>query len=120
MRRVILVSWGLTLSCIIVSITLLTPSTFALTGEGETTLPEEFALITDSDLAEDYQAIFDNLEDMEGEVLLYLTYSETKSEINRIGALLSEQIALGNLDQSAHSALMKALWEKFNTLEYEW
>ncbi len=120
MRKVLQINWGLTLSFTITWLMLLSLQTFALTGEGETTLPEEFALITDSDLAEDYQAIFDNLEDMEGEVLLYLTYSETKSEINRIGALLSEQIALGNLDQSAHGALMKALWEKFNTLEYEW
>jgi len=82
--------------------------------------PAELALITDADLADSYLQLYEKLTDMEGELVLYSTYSETESEINRISALLSEQIALGNIDQSAYEVLMRVLREKFNTLKHEW
>jgi hypothetical protein len=92
---------------------------YSWAGEKDKTLPAEFAMITDSDLSNQYQTLYEKLADMQGETLLYSQYSEVKSETNRISALLSEQLALGTLDQTAHDLLIKALWDKFNGLKYE-
>jgi hypothetical protein len=102
-----------------VALFLLLTQGFSLAGEKDKTLPAEFAMITDSDLASQYRTLFEKLADMQGETLLYSQYSEEQSEVNRISALLSEQLALGTLDQTAHDSLIKALWDKFNGLKYE-
>jgi hypothetical protein len=98
---------------------LLFTQSYSWGAEKDKTLPAEFAMITDSDLSNQYQTLYEKLADMQGETLLYAQYSEVKSETNRISALLSEQLALGTLDQTAHDLLIKALWDKFNGLKYE-
>jgi len=104
---------------VMVAFFLLFTQSYSWAGEKDKTLPAEFAMITDSDLANQYQTLYEKLADMQGETLLYSQYSEVKSETNRISALLSEQLALGTLDQTAHDLLIKALWDKFNGLKYE-